>query len=316
MAGSKQTVSKRIGVRTGKGSLVAWSVPCTVLLFALWIGLVGGFLDLGLLILKQHLNGDRFFRLGDHFFWLIPAGITVLIMVFGLFLALAGLMWRGAGFLRVAIGMLTFIGTLNASARLPIAPWSVILLSAGVAVQAARWAGGGERRCNSFVWLVRRTTPLLAGGLLSLILIWFGERVWSERKVKALLPSAPTTGRNVLLIVWDTVRINNLSLYGYGRLTSPNLDRLARRGVRFDRAFAAAPWTLASHSSMFTGRWAHELSANWLEPLDATYPTVAEFLSSKGYDTAGFVANLDYCGRETGLARGFAHYDDYPFSPA
>ena len=66
---------------------------------------------------------------------------------------------------------------------------------------------------------------------------------------------------------------------------------------------------------MFTGRWAHELSADWLEPLDATYPTVAEFLSSKGYDTAGFVGNLDYCSRETGLARGFAHYDDYPITP-
>ena len=37
-------------------------------------------------------------------------------------------------------------------------------------------------------------------------------------------------------------------------------------------------------------------------------------LSSLGYDTAGFVANLDYCGRETGLARGFTHYEDYPLS--
>ena len=203
--------------RAGKGSLVAWSVPGTVLLIALWIGLVGGFLDLGVLILKQHLTGDRFFRLGDHFFWLIPAGDTVLIVVSGLFLAVTGLVWRGAGFLRIAVAMLTFIGILNATARLPLAPWSVISLSAGVAVQAGRWAVGGGRRCNSFGWLVRRTTPLLAGGLLSLILIWFGERVWSECKVKALLPSAPTTGRNVFLIVWDTVRTNNLSLYGYGR---------------------------------------------------------------------------------------------------
>src|SRR5262249_40299517 len=37
-----------------------------------------------------------------------------------------------------------------------------------------------------------------------------------------------------------------------------------------------------------------------------------ERLCSFGYDTAGFVANLDYCGRETGLGRGFAHYEDYP----
>src|SRR5262249_9806453 len=88
--------------------LAASSVPCTVLLTALWIGLVGGFLDLGVFILKQHLARDRFFRLGDHFFWLIPAGDTVLIVVPGLFLAIAGLIWRGAGFLRVAVAMLTF----------------------------------------------------------------------------------------------------------------------------------------------------------------------------------------------------------------
>ncbi len=41
-------------------------------------------------------------------------------------------------------------------------------------------------------------------------------------------------------------------------------------------------------------------------------PTLAEYLGAHGYDTAGFVANLDYCSRETGLARGFAHYEDYP----
>jgi hypothetical protein len=131
--------------KTGKGSLVAGSVPGTVLLIALWIGLVGGFLDLGALILKQHLTGDRFFRLGDHFFWLIPAADTVLILVSGLFLAVAGFMWRGVGFVRVAVAMLTFIGILNATARLPLAPWSAILLSAGVAVQAGRWAGGPVR---------------------------------------------------------------------------------------------------------------------------------------------------------------------------
>ncbi len=41
-------------------------------------------------------------------------------------------------------------------------------------------------------------------------------------------------------------------------------------------------------------------------------PRSVEYLAAHGYDTAGFVANLDYCSRETGLSRGFAHYDDYP----
>src|SRR5262249_48453266 len=88
--------------------------------------------------------------------------------------------------------------------------------------------------------------------------------------------------------------------------------RLASRGVRFDPAFATSSWTLPSHASLFTGRWPHELTADWTSPLDETYPTLAEYLGAIGYDTAGFVANLDYCSRETGLARGFAHYEDYP----
>src|SRR5262249_21120700 len=63
------------------------------------------------------------------------------------------------------------------------------------------------------------------------------------------------------------------------------------------------------------GRWPHELGVDWQSPLRPDVPTLAEFLGNRGYDTAGFVANLDYCSRETGLARGFAHYEDYPIEP-
>ena len=76
----------------------------------------------------------------------------------------------------------------------------------------------------------------------------------------------------MLLIVWDTVRAENLSLHGYGRPTTPNLERLAARGVRFEHAFATSPWTLPSHASLFTGRWPHELSAGWKTPLDDDPP--------------------------------------------
>jgi hypothetical protein len=99
-------------------------------------------------------------------------------------------------------------------------------------------------------------------------------------------------------------RRNTTVIHAYRRRTSPNLERLASRGTRFDHAFATAPWTLPSHSSLFTGRWPHELTADWQSPLDRTHPTLAEYLAGHGYDTAGFVANLDYCSRETGLSRG------------
>jgi arylsulfatase A-like enzyme len=82
--------------------------------------------------------------------------------------------------------------------------------------------------------------------------------------------------------------------------------------VRFDLAFSTASWTLPSHASMFTGRWPHELDVDWKSPLRDDVLTLAEYLRSQGYDTAGFAANLEYCSRETGLARGFAHYEDFP----
>jgi arylsulfatase A-like enzyme len=55
----------------------------------------------------------------------------------------------------------------------------------------------------------------------------------------------------------------------------------------------------------------HELSVGWLTPLDRTPPTLAEVLGSRGYATAGFVGNTWYCAADSGLARGFTHYQDF-----
>jgi arylsulfatase A-like enzyme len=129
------------------------------------------------------------------------------------------------------------------------------------------------------------------------------------------LPAATGSSPNVLLLVLDTVAALRLSLYGYPQANTPHLEEWARRGVRFDRAMSTAPWTLPSHSSILTGRWPHELNADWLDPLDGTYPTLAEVLGSRGYASAGFVAN-SYCSRAFGLHRGFQHYEDFPATPA
>ena len=110
----------------------------------------------------------------------------------------------------------------------------------------------------------------------------------------------------------DTVRADRLSLYGYQRPTTPALERLAKRGIRFDAARATAPWTLMSHASFFTGRWPHELDVEWVTPLRKNYPMLAEYLGANGYATAGLVANA-YCAYDSGLDRGFTHYEDHVF---
>src|SRR5262249_52911283 len=126
-------------------------------------------------------------------------------------------------------------------------------------------------------------------------------------------PMPSPASDNVLLLVLDTVAADHLGLYGYDRPTSPTLDELATRGIRFDRAQATSSWTLPSHASMFTGRWPHELSVGWITPLDAARQTRAEYLGSRGYATAGFTANYWYCAADSGLNRGFSVYHDYVF---
>jgi arylsulfatase A-like enzyme len=286
--------------------------PGAILLVATWLGLAAGYVDLGLVILRNHLTGDNFYRLGDQFCWIIPAGVGVVLLVPGTALALIAGLRHGRVSLGAIVGFLSFVGFLDVCARLPLELWASLFLSGGLAVQAARLV---RPRRLPFLRLVRLTTPLLVVALMAVMLLKLGGRAWSEYRAAATLPLPPAHARNVLLIVWDTVRVGNLSLYGYDRRTSPNLERLAARGVRFDQAFATAPWTLPSHSSLFTGRWPHELTADWRSPLDETHPTLAEYLGARGYDTAGFVANLDYCSQETGLSRGFAHYEDYPIVP-
>ena len=148
-------------------------------------------------------------------------------------------------------------------------------------------------------------------GLVLILAGWVVGGEWLAERREASRPLPPGDPPNVLLITLDTVRADHLSLYGYGRPTSPVLERLARLGIRFDEARAPAPWTLPSHASMFTGRWHHELSVDWMTPLDKKYPTLAEYLGSRGYATAGFVANLFACSYDSGLSRGFTHYEDY-----
>ena len=190
--------------------------------------------------------------------------------------------------------------------------YAKFLLAIGLAVQTARvlhrWRAPFERLIGPAAIALTCLVALLA--LVTLVGPSLAYR-WRVASLPAAAPSSP----NVLLVVWDTVRARNLSLYGYGRPTTPNLEKWAQSSAVFDRASSTSPWTLPSHASMLTGRLPHELSADWEEALDGQHRTLAEALSERGYVTAGFVANTYYCGYEQGLARGFARYDDYVVTP-
>src|SRR3972149_8626805 len=72
---------------------------------------------------------------------------------------------------------------------------------------------------------------------------------------------APRSQPNIVLITIDTLRADHLGSYGYPRPSSPSIDQLAESGVVFERALAAAPWTLPSMASLHTSLYPTEHGA-------------------------------------------------------
>jgi arylsulfatase A-like enzyme len=128
----------------------------------------------------------------------------------------------------------------------------------------------------------------------------------------ALPAAAPAAGKpagpDVILIVVDCLRADHLSLYGYARKTSPNLDAFAADAAVFSRATAQAPTTLLSFASLFTSL---EVSAHGVtdqtRALGDTALTLAEAFRIYGYRTGAFTGGLNL-NPLFGLGRGFDEY--------
>ncbi|MDP9122321.1 MAG: sulfatase-like hydrolase/transferase [Acidobacteriota bacterium] len=120
-------------------------------------------------------------------------------------------------------------------------------------------------------------------------------------------PIEPLPARsNILLITVDTLRADHLSSYGYPRATSPNIDRLAAAGVRFDQASAQWPKTTPAFASMFTSTYSKD-NGNVRKigtPLSCRFEVLAEVLQHQGYATRAVIAN-GAVGSELNFDQGF-----------
>jgi len=123
-------------------------------------------------------------------------------------------------------------------------------------------------------------------------------------------PTAKPTARNLLLVTIDTLRADHVGAYGYARSQASFVDEVARSGVTFEHAYAAAPITLPSHATLMSGRYppGHGSRDNGMQ-VSKTVPTMAAELKAHGFRTAAFVAAfpLDH---QFGLDRGFDVYSD------
>ncbi len=254
-----------------------------VLLLALFVGLVPGGLDVARILTR-----------GD----LAPASVFYLVLALHMALALA------AGLaLFLLLALLPRRGLIRFATELVQLPFP------------NRWA---ETAGAVLLLLLLALTGPLSGAVEERRLAREFPAVEAEPEAPEPLPAGNRP--NVIILVLDTVRADHLSLYGYHRPTSPNLQRLAPEFLVCRKAISSAPWTVPSHASLFTGLYSNAHGARSFLPqnigkgswsnvytLDTNWPTLAGTLGEHGYLTAGLVSN-PYLSPHSGLHRGFQQY--------
>jgi len=242
-------------------------------------------------------------------FWMAPVAAMTVLLVIGLSLICVRRLVPRLGWLA---GLAPFgfaalcVYSFGRAMAFGLHPLGLVALSVGVGTAVT---GAVFRNTDSVSRWMHRGVPI---GVVAVV-VWALAlpsvrrlaEAWDLRGALTPVGGSP----NVILIVWDTVRSRSLSLYGYERGTTPYLEELADSSVVFDRAVAAAPWTLPSHASLFTGVYHHQHSAGHTSALDGTHRTLAEALAAQGYQTGGFVANEFWGGTGFGLQRGFQWYE-------
>lgn len=132
-----------------------------------------------------------------------------------------------------------------------------------------------------------------------------------------------SAGKNILFIMCDQLRFDYLGCYGHPHLKTPNIDALAARGVRFDRAYVQSPVCGPSRMSFYTGRYMRSHGANWNGfPLRVDEPTLGDHLAELGMRTvlvgkthmAADLAGLKRLGIDPGSALG-VHLSECGFEP-
>ncbi|MFQ5697640.1 MAG: sulfatase [Myxococcota bacterium] len=186
-----------------------------------------------------------------------------------------------------ALGLVAAAG--HGGTRLAIAGAAVV-----VGLLAAR--GASRRRAGVPALAVALATLAVAGS-------------WIPAEVPDAVAGAHAPA--ILLVTIDTCRVDRIGAYGYARAHTPNLDALARTGVRFQRAVTQSPWTTPSHVSILTGLLPthHGVRVNSMR-LARQVPTLVDPLRSSGYVTGAFVSGWPLEGERSGLRARFHRYDD------
>jgi arylsulfatase A-like enzyme len=283
-----------------------------IIRIGMWFAFISGITEGLMFLIFQQFGRIMGVSLG--ILWISPLVNLFLFGFLGIGLALAGKFFPGLPVTRLCVFLFTLLTTMDwliLAFKGRLEPYAILIFSIGISVVLYRWYQKRELQVQVFLL---RTLPWLTVLVLLLIVVIQGGSWLLERIALDNLPGNVMNSPNVILIVVDTLRADHLTVYGYPRATSPNIDRLAGQGVLFENAISPSANSLPSHASIFSGLYPHSHGTEWDTPLayrDGSFPTLAGDLRSMGYVTAGFSANLFWVTSAYGFNRGFIHFEDY-----
>jgi arylsulfatase A-like enzyme len=312
---------------------------------AVSVGLVGGFV-LGCREALLSLHANAAIQPDQYLLVYLAAPILA-------WLALGPLLLTPLAVLRTALHqpprLPPYAALLAAGGALSVVlPWresvTAVLQAVGIPIESLinlvlyAMAAAAATACASIAaavaaWYCSRTERALhyaARGvvLIAILLLWpvarFVATDWTwvanSAAAAAAIHSQDTRGErpNVVLMSIDTLRADHLGSYGDRHGLTPNLDRFAAQGVRFEPTITAAPWTLPAVASLFTALYPRHHGAgritNYRTPLGrSALPagswTLTRALHERGYRTSAIVTNA-YLTLHYGLGEDFDQYEN------
>ncbi len=134
------------------------------------------------------------------------------------------------------------------------------------------------------------------------------ERIRADlRRQKEIKDRA--ANKNVLIILLDATRNDHVGYNGYSRMTTPNIDQLAKNSLVFKTCYSEASYTLASTGTLLTGLPPdyHSVVSKYYSSLDQKTTTLSELFKKKGYFSGAISGNPNF-GKAYRLDKGFSAF--------
>jgi arylsulfatase A-like enzyme len=251
-------------------ALILWSIVAVTVSIAIWITLwtcEWGFQRIGLRANAYHL-----------------------LIFIGSFIFLGILVWISKQFLVSSDHSVTMRTKLALSACILLVSTFITWISRNKAI---RWMETVQERITPLVWIF--------GICVTLAIPLVTYHTWlkpsdDERLQKNTESSVTDRKRpNIIVVIFDALAAQDMSLYGYGRPTTPFIDEWSKSASLFTRAKANSNWTTPSMVSLITGKrvWTHQVYNIDGQVSDKSSENIASVLKNNGYYNIAFITN-DY----------------------